>query len=249
MNMLVTALMALAGADVAPPLKMTVVTVTKGFRHDSIPAAERVFMQLAPGAGPIVVEVARNDEDLTRLLAPDSLITTDIIVFANTTGEVPLPDRDAFVNWISRGGAFIGVHSAADTLHAFDPYLDMLGGEFDFHGEIVSASVFVEEATHPATARLAPVVNIREEYYRFKRFDPAAVRVLLALHADPDNGDPGFFPISWVRQYGSGKVFYTALGHTAEIWDSVWFQQHLAGAIFSMVPEERRPQRRRAVQP
>ena len=248
--MLVSALMALAGADVAaPPLKMTVVTVTKGFRHDSIPAAERVISQLAPGAGPIAVEIARDDEDLTRLLAPEVLVNTDIVVFANTTGELPLPDRDAFVDWVSRGGAFIGVHSADDTLHEFEPYLEMLGGEFDFHGEVVSASVFVEDPTHPATARLAPVVNARDEYYRFKRFDPGAVRVLLALHADPDSGEAGFFPISWVRQYGSGKVFYTALGHTPEIWDSVWFQQHLAGAILSMVPEERRPQRRRAVLP
>jgi len=75
------------------------------------------------------------------------------------------------------------------------------------------------------------------------------VQILLALHADPDNGTPGFFPLTWARNFGSGKVFYTAFGHTAQMWETAWFQQHLAGAILSMIPEDQRPRRRRAVRP
>jgi type 1 glutamine amidotransferase len=248
--MFIAAFLAIAGTDAAArPLRTVLVTVTKGFRHDSIPNAERVIRELATASGLMTIDVAREDQDLSALLSPAILAATDLVIFANTTGELPLPDRQAFLDWIRSGGAFIGIHSAADTFHEFEPYLEMLGGEFDFHGAVVSAQVFVEDASHPATATLRPVVIVRDEYYRFKRFDASAVRALLALHADPDTGEPGFFPLSWSRDYGSGQVFYTALGHTPEIWESVWFQQHLGGAILSMIPADERPRRRRAVRP
>jgi len=37
--------------------------------------------------------------------------------------------------------------------------------------------------------------------------------------------------MAWRRDYGGGRVFYTALGHRQEVWQDARFQQHLAGAL------------------
>jgi type 1 glutamine amidotransferase len=38
-------------------------------------------------------------------------------------------------------------------------------------------------------------------------------------------------PVSWVKQYGDGKVFYTNLGHNPETWANKTFVKHLEGGI------------------
>jgi len=43
--------------------------------------------------------------------------------------------------------------------------------------------------------------------------------------------DIDYLPLAWRHSYGSGKVFYTALGHFTHIWRSQWFQKHLLGGI------------------
>ena len=43
----------------------------------------------------------------------------DAVIFANTTGDLPLPDKEGFIKWIEEGHAFIGMHSASDTFHQF----------------------------------------------------------------------------------------------------------------------------------
>ncbi|MBV9494302.1 MAG: ThuA domain-containing protein [Acidobacteria bacterium] len=232
-------------ATLSLPARATVVTVTKGFRHESIEVAERTISELAARTGYLTIQFARDDDDLARLFTPEALAETDIIFFLNTTGELPLPDRDAFLRWIENGGAFVGAHSASDTFHDFPAYLDMLGGEFDFHGDHIEVPVFVEDREHPATRFLSSPFTTLDEIYQFKRYDPSRVHLLLSLHADPDSGTPSSLPISWTRRQGEGRVFYTALGHRDDVWEAEWFRQHLLGGIaWALGVEE--PQRRRA---
>jgi hypothetical protein len=41
----------------------------------------------------------------------------------------------------------------------------------------------------------------------------------------------GDFANAWDKSWGSGRVFYTALGHRPEVWQGPADQQHLAGGI------------------
>ena len=221
--------------------RILVVTVTDGFRHSSIETAERVLREISD-AGGFTVNFARTDDDLAREMAANSLSTYDGVVFANTTGELPLPDREAFLKWIEEGHGFIGIHSAADTLHEFEPYLDMLGGEFDTHGDQAAVVVNVLGRSHPSTRALHESFPTFDEIYLFKRFEEGGVNMLLSLSQEPNSGVPGFFPIAWWKQYGEGRVFYTALGHREDVWESSWFREHLAGAIaWATTPPRRRP--------
>ncbi|MDQ6801184.1 MAG: ThuA domain-containing protein [Acidobacteriota bacterium] len=225
--------------------QVIVVTVTEGFRHDSIPTAERVITDLAPRLG-FEVTFLREESDLDAGLSAAALSDVKAVMFVNTTGDLPVPARESLLAWIAGGGSFIGVHSASDTWHEWPQYIEMLGGEFDHHPDQTARTIFVDNALNPATATLPPSFVLFEEYYVFKNFERNRVTMLLSLRASPENSEPGLFPLAWTRNYGHGRVFYTALGHRTEVWTSEWFQQHVAGAIAWGLRRDLVPRRRTA---
>jgi type 1 glutamine amidotransferase len=252
-TLLITWLAALACAWAGQAMAATakqvlLVTTTVGYRHSSIELAERVVAALGKSSGAYEVELAsvspsglseaayseRVRAVLHDKLSPESLKRYHGIVFANTVGELPLPERDALVQWVRDGGAFVGVHSASDTLHGHRPYVDMLGGEFHHHREQVLIEGIIRDAAHPATSHLPATWNLdgkKEEIYLFQNYQRASVHELITLDRHPNTGEPGHYPIAWCREFGKGRVFYTALGHNEVVWEMPAFQQHLLGGM------------------
>src|SRR5437667_2568433 len=101
----------IASAQAATPKKLLVVTVTKGFRHSSIPTAEKILADVGKTSGAFTVDYARNDQEIADKMTPDALKQYDGVIFANTTGDLPLPDKQAFIDWIKSGKAFVGMTS------------------------------------------------------------------------------------------------------------------------------------------
>jgi type 1 glutamine amidotransferase len=236
----------IALAQAATPKKLLVVTVTKGFRHSSIPTAEKILADVAKTSGAFTVDFARNDQEIAEKMTPDALKQYDGAIFANTTGDLPLPDKQAFIDWIKSGKAFVGMHSASDTFHGFPPYIEMLGGEFQTHHAQVKVDCVNHDPQHPATRHLDAAFTVFDEIYLQKNFHRDQVHVLLALDAHPNDKTPGFYPISWCKEFGSGRVFYTSLGHREDMWDantpeqfkrenskeiSAAYQKHILGGI------------------
>ena len=261
----------------AAPKKLLVVTTTTGFRHSSIPNLEKVLAQLGKDSGEFTVDLVQqppgkprdlkkeaSDEDKTAFktagdkwneslkaalqkLSPESLKNYDAVVFASTTGELPLPDPQGLLDWIKAGHAFIGIHAASDTFHKWPEFIAMLGGEFEHHGAQLGVECLNEDPASPATAHLGKTWTItQEEMYQFKNYDAAKVHDLLTLDKKPQAPfTPGHFPVSWCKPFGDGKVFYTSLGHREDLIDtdpaikdrkndvaiSKAYQQHLLGGI------------------
>src|SRR5260370_1050325 len=220
---LICGLFAFVSPGFAAPKKLLVVTVTKGFRHSSIPTAEKVLGELAQKSGAFTVDYVRTDADMTQKMTLEALKDYDGVIFANTTGDLPLPDKQGFLDWIKSGHAFIGIHSATDTFRGhtpLDPYVEMLGGEFKHHDSQAEADCLVQDKTHPACAHLPSTWHInKEEIYLLNGFDRSKVHGLLYLDKNPKDHAPGDFPIAWCKLYGQGRVFYTSLGHREDIWD------------------------------
>jgi type 1 glutamine amidotransferase len=237
------------GADA--PKKLLVVTVTKGFRHSSIPTAEKVLGELADRSKAFTVDYVRTDDDMATKMTKENLRQYDGFIFANTTGILPLPDKDAFLSEIHNGKAFIGMHSASDTFHGkgmIDPYIDMCGGEFAGHGAQVGVDCLVMDPKHASTKHLENPWHIsQEEIYLLKNYDRHKVRDLLSLDKHPNKKEEhGHFPVSWCKTFGKGRVFYTSLGHREDVWDantpegmkranpkhvSVAYQKHILNGI------------------
>ncbi|PYJ92607.1 MAG: Crp/Fnr family transcriptional regulator, partial [Verrucomicrobia bacterium] len=82
--------------------------MTKGFRHSSIPTAEKVLGELGQKSGAFTVDYVRTDQEMAEKMTSTALKQYDGFIFANTTGILPLPDKEAFLNAIKSGKAFIG---------------------------------------------------------------------------------------------------------------------------------------------
>lgn len=234
----------------AAPKRLLVVTTTLGYRHSSIPTLEKVLTRLSksgeftvdfveqPSGQPKALGKDASDEEKAaykadedkwmaslkaalQKLSPQSLENYDGVVFASTTGHLPLPDPQGFLDWIKDGHAFIGIHAASDTFRDWPAYIDMLGAEFTHHGaKQVGVECINQDPSSPATAGLGKTWTItKEEIYQFKNYDPAKVHELLTLNKHPETGADGHFPVSWCKSYGRGRVFYTSLGHREDISD------------------------------
>ncbi len=130
---------------------------------------------------------------------------------------------------IRRGKGFFGFHAAADSFcsDGLDPYIDMIGAEFCGHGVEQKGTVVVTSPYFPGLEGIGPAMRIYEEWYAFKKVS-RNMHVILALETGGMNGNvyqrPPM-PATWARRYGQGRVFYTALGHREEVWQSPFFQQ------------------------
>ena len=90
----------------------------------------------------------------------------------------------------------------------------------------------------PLVAFLGRALQIEDEIYQISDFDYRGSRVLLRLdQRSVDLGKPGVhqrfygWPLAWTRSYGQGRVFYTALGHEASVWQDARYQRMLTNAI------------------
>jgi type 1 glutamine amidotransferase len=225
-------------ASAADAKKLLIVTVTKGFRHSSIGTAEKVLGKLAgDDKNGFSVDYARTDEELASKMSASALKQYDGFIFANTTGILPLPDKQAFLNELKNGKAFVGMHSASDTFHGpsgVDPYTEMLGGEFASHHAQAGVECLVQDNKHPANKALGEAYCIeQEEMYLMKNYNAdGKVHELLVLDKHPNNKKKtGHFPVAWCKEYGKGKVFYTSLGHREDVWENQRYQKHIVGGI------------------
>jgi type 1 glutamine amidotransferase len=169
-------------------------------------------------------------------LTPETLKQYDILFFANTTGPV-IPKggpREAILEFVKSGKAFAGAHSATDTFGDFPGYVAMINGNFAGHpwGGGTLCTFTNHEPGHPATGMYPAEFQWRDEIYQYRSFDPSAVRVLLSLNMAKTNPKmPYHVPVSWVREYGAGRIFYTNLGHNDATWKDKTYQKHLLNGI------------------
>lgn len=237
-----------AMAASAAPKKVLVVTVTKGFRHSSIPTAERVLAELGKADGSFEVDYVRNDDDMAKKMTSEALAAYDGVIFANTTGDLPIPDVAGFLKWVESGKGFLGMHSATDTFRGhkpLHPYTVMINGEFLTHREQAAVEAFNGDPTFPSNRHLGGSFKVFDEIYILNGYQRKAVKALLDLDQHPNTRMPGHYPISWARFYGKGRVWYTSLGHREDVWDadpemkgrkndvsvSQAYQKHILGGI------------------
>ncbi len=201
----------------------------------------------------MTVEVLRNLGQRTGLfdlvhtedwnsITADRLREFDAVLFF-TSGELALSEsqKQALLAFVSGGEGFGGFHSATDTLYSWAEYGELIGGYFDGHPWTQSARVLVTDPAHSVAAGLPSPWTLVEEYYQFRDFRPS--RVLLALDkTSVDMSAPGVkaqeFPLAWTREWGQGRVFYTALGHFEGTWTNPVFARLLENAMRHLLRAE-----------
>jgi len=224
--------------------------------HDPNPFAAKAIDILGRKSGAFEAVVS---EDPETLLA-EKLGPFDALVMNNVHQPDPflpadLKDRPAeerqalqkrneaihkgILDFVSGGKGIVGIHAATAAFGKWPEYGELMGG---FYGGHLTDEVplKIEEPSHPLASMLGQGFRVRDEIYLFKDpYSRAKLRVLVSLDLDK-MPDPGKRPdkdyaVTWVREYGKGRVFYCSLGHAATTyWNPAVLRHYLAGIQFAI---------------
>jgi type 1 glutamine amidotransferase len=225
-----------APAQQNTPQKKRVLAIgqTMGWQHDSVTRGLAMMWQLGRDTGLWDTTIRTDTELITKKKAnannKKNLDYYDAI-YLFTTGELPMDDSQkadllSFVK--DDGKGIIGGHTAIDTFYKWPEYGEMMGAYFDNHPwGTFDAPVIVEDRTSPITSYFQPQFLIHDEIYQPSSiFSRDKVHVLMRLDETKlnlkQNGvkrTDGDFAVAWVKTYGKGRVFYTTIGHTLEVYE------------------------------
>jgi uncharacterized protein len=202
---------------------------TNGFYHKSIPAGISAIQKLGKENGfdcdTTKDSLQFNSKNLEQYAA---------VVFLNTTMDVlGEAEQTAFQKYIRSGKGYAGVHAASDTEYDWPWYNQLIGAYFKSHPKQQQAKLKVTDNSFVATRHLPAEWSVWDEWYNFKSTQWNNVKVLITLdETSIEGGENGnFHPASWYHEFEGGRSFYTALGHTDELYKDPLFLKHLLGGI------------------
>jgi type 1 glutamine amidotransferase len=243
--------------------KVLVVGKTLGFRHSHIDETTHAVIDLGRESGFTVDvwdppnssggwwgPGSPGQPDLTMTSTPftsaENLSQYATIIFAspvdNTNGLNPSTPRllndselAAFQGYIRGGGGYVGLHAATDSMHTVPWYSKLSGGGARFvnHPAQQTATMRVEDPTHPSTEHLPPAWVRFDEWYNFTSNPRDAVRVLLTLDESTYSGGRmgADHPIAWCHNFEGGRSWYEGAGHVDSSYADPVFLEHLKGGI------------------
>ncbi|MFE5812778.1 ThuA domain-containing protein [Streptomyces sp. NPDC056479] len=226
---LLGALLAPAGPAHAASFEVLVFSKTAGFRHDAIPAGIDALRTLG-GQNDFTVTATEDAGAFTT----SNLANYEAVVFLNTTGDVlNSAQQTALQSYVDSGGGYVGVHAAADTEYDWPYYGQLVGAWFQSHPAIQQATIRNEDRTHPATSHLGATWTRTDEWYNYRANPRANVHVLQTLDESTYSGGSmgADHPITWCHSQGTGRSFYTGLGHTIESYADPAFRSLLLGGV------------------
>jgi hypothetical protein len=235
------------------PRKVLFFTKSAGFQHsvvtrkgDELAHAEKVLIEMGKKNG---FEVTATKDG--RIFTPEKLAEFDVIAFYTTldltqegtdkSPPMPKNGKEVLFDFIRSGKGFVGFHCAADTFgqhagggndDAADPYIKMIGGEFDGHGAQQKSRI-------RAVGQFAPLKDVKdfelvEEWYLFRNIAPDMHVILVqetASMQEEMHNKRKPHPETWARAQGKGRVFYSSMGHREDVWTNPLFHQVILGGL------------------
>ena len=219
--------------------KVLVYSHASGFKHSSIPTGAKALRIMAQETGAFEATFTVKTDEFTE----EGLSKYDLIIFNNCTHVQKAftedSQRKAILDFIKSGKGFVGFHSASDGgMPQWQEYTDMIGGCFAGHpwnaGGIWPFSI--EDPKHPVNAAFKEKeFTFSDEIYQYKSYDRSKLRVLIGLDAiksgKKGNSKTNDYPVSWVKSYGKGRIFYSNFGHNKATWWTSFMLQHFLDGI------------------
>lgn len=238
-----------AKATVEPkkPRKVLLFWRAEGFVHPSIPYGVEALKQLGDTTG-AYTSVSSDD---MAMFDPGTLQQFDGVAFISTTQlkfENPV-QRKALLDFVASGKGVVGIHAASDNFPTWPEGRELMGGVFHSHpwhaGDLEAMKL--DDPDHPVNKGFNKQgFRLQEEIYQIVGpYGRDKQRELVSLDmSKPENQRTGDkngkpllvrtdndFPISWIKKEGSGRVFYTSLGHNRDIYFVPQILQHYLDGI------------------
>ena len=159
----------------------------------------------------------------TKAFADPSLNELSLIVPIFTMSKIEKEEAQNLAQAIESGVGMAGHHGGmGDAFRDNVDYQFITGGQWVAHpGNIIDYTVDVVKPDDPVMQGIKSFPYTSEQYYM--HVDPAnevlATTTFSGEHAPWTKGV--VMPVVWKRMYGSGRVFYSSLGHRAKEFENV----------------------------
>ncbi len=170
----------------------------------------------------------------------DTLKNFDVVLFFTTGNPLTKDELADLREWVKNGGALTGTHCATDTQYTDTVYGDLIGAYFRTHPPgLQKIKIHVEDPKHPAAVGFTDGMDYQDEMYIFRDapYSREKLHIILSIQPGTFKIDEKIarkdddYAISWCREEGKGKVFYTSFGHDPKVWQDEKFQKHLFGGL------------------
>ncbi len=185
---------------VDPPRRLEILFLGhKSKHHDSEKLASIMTMEYFKSG--LNISYTTNPDDLNEnnLKGYDGLI-----VYANYD-SITAPQEKALLGFVKEGKGFIPIHCASWCFRNSPEVVELIGGQFKTH-KYDSFPAVITAPNHPVMKGIPAFTTSDETYVH----DKISKQILVLSERVEGTSHE---PYTWVRDYGKGRVFYTAYGH------------------------------------
>lgn len=248
--------------------KVLFLTKSSGFQHsviarktpDQMAHLEKILIEVGPSKG---YEFTCT-KDASLFNDPETYKKYDVFMYY-TTGDLTKDSKDGgkgmstegkalMMKAIEEGKGVVGVHSAPDTFHSkkrfpvrpaqvdpadVDPFIQMIGGEFQGHGSQQNATMKFVSPKFPGLENLKSF-DLVDEWYVNNNVAPDLHVILVQdtesmVHTKDGKREKMYerpsYPATFARMHGKGRVYYTSMGHREDVCLNPIFQQVLFAGV------------------
>ncbi len=213
----------------------------EGFIHSSIPHANAAIKAMAEKTGAFTADFA----DTYDVFTNENLQQYDVVLLNNTTGmtfQKP-SQQNALLDFVAAGKGLAGIHAASDNFGRHPECRALIGGQFGGHPWNAGGTwaFKLDDPDHVLNAAFdGRGFWHSDEIYQYGADSyegPKVLRLLVSLDMNQNEvskqikDGPREVPVSWIREAGEGRVFYTNFGHREETFRNPVMLRHMLDGI------------------
>jgi predicted dehydrogenase/type 1 glutamine amidotransferase len=172
-----------------------------------------MFKQVAETSGQFTVEVT---QDRQCLVDPSGF---DAVALYILGGSFTPEQEKGLKSYVNGGGGLLAVHASNAMLGQYNDYMEVIGSEFTGHDPLAPFDVTTEGGFDDILPRLTNRFRVVDECFKIKPRTDQPLRYFQYGTWRLER-----LPLGYVRDYGKGKVLYTALGHDENTFGLPAFQ-------------------------
>jgi len=237
------------------PRKLLVIDILGqgAYRHSSIPYWNKALEIMGEKTGAFTAVVSSD----INMFSAENLAQFDAVCLNNSVSLPLSPDKTpelckALMDFVKGGKGIMAIHAGTDTFYTgayvWPEGSEMLGGKFSGHPWTAGNTEWAVKIDEPDNPLMVPFkgegFKLIDEIYRTEPplYSRDKQLVLMSLDMSdettkgraqkPTDADTG---ISWIKNWGEGRVFYCSLGHVHDVtWTAPILEHYLRGIQFAL---------------
>ena len=157
-----------------------------------------------------------------------NIINYDLLLINTKINSLSDKQYNSLLKTIKNGMPVMAIHAASASFRRTSPverpeFYNMIGGKFDHHPKMHTFKIELEKDNGLIDKSFANYY-VHDELYHYSNYNETNKVLLKAKDSE------GYSPMAWVKNYGKGKIFFTAIGHSPYVTKDKNYQKLLLWA-------------------